>query len=84
MNSNFLSKVEKTLKKQGYECYILMVCNKSSKEELLVEMSYDGDEVLGCYMLENALSIFDQKVRKPLEESQTPPSSDITPLGELP
>jgi len=42
----------------------LMVCNKSEEQELLVEMSYDGDETLGCYMLENALSILNQKNKR--------------------
>lgn len=65
MQSKLLSKVEKLLKKESLECYVLMVCNKSeTSEEMIVDMTYDGDEALGCYMLENALSILGQKAKK--------------------
>ena len=63
MNEKILSKLEKILQKEELECYIVMICNKSAEEELMVEMTYDGDESLGCYMLENALSILDKKAR---------------------
>ncbi len=63
MQSKLLSKIENILKKESLESYVLMVCNKSDNQELLVEMSYDGDETLGCYMLENALSILNQKIK---------------------
>lgn len=63
MESKLLSKIEKVLKKENLESYVLMVCNKTEDEELLVEMTYDGDEALGCYMLENALSILNQKIQ---------------------
>lgn len=62
MQSKLLSKIEKILQAESLESYVLMVCNKGENEELMVEMSYDGDETLGCYMLENALSIMNQKI----------------------
>lgn len=63
-SSRLLSKVEKLLKKETLECYVLMVCNKSeTTDEMIVDMAYDGDEVLGCYMLENALSILGKKAK---------------------
>lgn len=72
MESRFLSKVEKLLKKESPECYVLMVCNKSMEtNELLVDMTYEGDEALGCYMLENALSIMNEKI-KDKQESDLP------------
>lgn len=63
MQSKLLSKIEKILQKENLESYVLMICNKSQEQELMVEMSYDGDEALGCYMLENALSIMNQKIK---------------------
>ncbi len=64
MQTKLLSKIEKILKKESLECYVLMVCNKSeASDELLVEMTYDGDEVLGCYMLDNAKAIMEQKIK---------------------
>lgn len=64
MQTKLLSKIEKILKKESLECYVLMVCNKSeTSDELLVEMTYDGDEVLGCYMLDNAKAIMEQKIK---------------------
>lgn len=68
MQSKLLSKIEKILQKESLESYVLMVCNKSNNEELTVEMSYDGDETLGCYMLENALSIMNQKIKQSQDE----------------
>lgn len=64
MQSKLLSKIEKILQRESLESYVLMVCNKTDDEELTVEMSYDGDETLGCYMLENALSILNQKIKE--------------------
>ena len=64
MQSKLLSKIEKILQKESLESYVLMVCNKTDDQELTVEMSYDGDETLGCYMLENALSILNQKIKE--------------------
>lgn len=64
MQTKLLSKIEKILKKESLECYVLMICNKSeASDELLVEMTYDGDEVLGCYMLDNAKAIMEQKIK---------------------
>ncbi len=69
MQSKLLSKLEKILQKESLESYVLMVCNKTDDEELTVEMSYDGDETLGCYMLENALSILNQKIKENAERN---------------
>lgn len=70
MESKILSKIEKLLQKESLESYILMVCNKTENQELLVEMTYDGDEMLGCYMLENALTILTNKIKEYSEESE--------------
>lgn len=69
MKSTLLTKIERILKKESIECYVLMLCNKSKvSEELFVEMSYEGDEVLGSYMLEKALSIMDNKIKQKNQE----------------
>lgn len=70
MESKLLSKIEKLLQKESLESYVLMVCNKTEDQELLVEMTYDGDETLGCYMLENALSILNQKIKDSNESTE--------------
>lgn len=71
MRSKILSKIEKILKKESLECYVLMICNKSvSTEEMLVEMTYDGNADLGCYMLENGLSILEQKKLTSLQKEE--------------
>ncbi|MCH9633782.1 MAG: hypothetical protein S4CHLAM7_05150 [Chlamydiae bacterium] len=70
MQSKLLSKIEKLLQRETLESYVLMVCNKSENNELMVEMTYDGDETLGCYMLENALSILNEKIKDGDELSQ--------------
>lgn len=65
MQAKVLSKLERILKRESLECYVVMVCNKSeTTDELFVEMAYEGDEVLGCYMLENARAILEQKIHK--------------------
>ena len=77
MLTKLLSKIEKILKKEDLECFVLMLCNKSeTTDELFVEMTYDGDEVLGCYMLENARAIMDQKIKQ--TENDTPNNESIT------
>ncbi|MCH9632991.1 MAG: hypothetical protein S4CHLAM6_13420 [Chlamydiae bacterium] len=77
MLTKLLSKVEKILKKEDLECFVLMVCNKSeTTDEIFVEMTYDGDEVLGCYMLENARAIMGQKINK--TETDTPENESLT------
>lgn len=68
MESKLLSKIERILKKENLESYVLMVCNKTDEQELLVEMAYDGDEALGCYMLENALAILNEKIKDNAQE----------------
>ena len=77
MLTKLLSRVEKILKKEGLECFVVMACNKSeTSDELLVEMTYDGDEVLGCYMLENARAIMEQKI--PQSETQDLDNEPLT------
>lgn len=79
MQSKVLTKVEKLLKKESLECYVVMVCNKSeTSDEMIVDMTYDGDEVLGCYMLENALSILGEKAKKPETETDSPNNEPLT------
>lgn len=77
MPSKLLSKVEKLLQKESCECYVLMVCSKSeTSDEMIVDMTYDGDEILGCYMLENALTILGEKAKK--ADSDSPNEEPLT------
>ncbi len=69
MQSKILSKIEKILQKESLECYVVMLGNKSeTSDEVTVEMTYDGDEALSCYMLENAQSILSSKIEQTNKE----------------
>ncbi len=54
-----LDKIKKALSDNN-ACYVLITCGSPSKDgKMEVEMSYDGDEVLAAYMVDNAQQIFD-------------------------
>lgn len=49
-------------------CYVLITCKTpTQKGEMEVEMAYDGDETLACYLLESAQSVFDQKIEQSID-----------------
>jgi len=62
--------VAKAKKKHGFQetkkflsenttCYVLLACSEPTEEgEMQVEMSYEGDEDLACYLLDSAKQVF--------------------------
>ena len=60
--NSMLGKIKKELSGQ-YACYVLITCSDPSKNgNMEVEMSYEGDEMLAAFLLENAGQVFDQKL----------------------
>lgn len=48
-----------------YSCYVLLTCSDpNEKGNMNVEMSYNGDDVLASYLLQDAQNIFDDKIAK--------------------
>ena len=44
-------------------CYVLVSCEEpSSSGEMKVELTYEGDETLACFLMENAQVYFDDKL----------------------
>ncbi len=53
-----------------YACYVLITCGEAGSDgSMQVEMSYEGDEVLASYLVENAQQIFhrQEQMRKPMK-----------------
>ena len=64
-----LGKVKKVLGEQ-HSCYVLITCSEASKDgKMNVEMSYEGDETLAAFLLENASQVFDERMH-PSRESK--------------
>lgn len=43
-------------------CYVLITCSEASAEgKMEVEMSYEGDETLAAFLVENAAQVFDER-----------------------
>jgi len=58
-----LEKIRKTLS-DHYSCYVLITCGSPTQEgKMDVEMSYEGDEVLAAYLVDNAQQVFDGRAR---------------------
>jgi hypothetical protein len=58
-----LEKIRKSLSENN-ACYVLITCNEPSKDgKMNVEMSYEGDEVLASYLVENAMQVFDNNTQ---------------------
>ena len=61
VSSHSLQDIKKALGKDN-SCYVLITCSKPSSDgKMQVEMSYEGDESLAAYLLENAKSVFDHQ-----------------------
>lgn len=47
-----------------YACYVIIACSAPSKEgKMDVEMSYEGDESLAAFLVDNASQAFDDRFR---------------------
>ena len=45
-------------------CYVLITCSEPSADgKMNVEMSYNGDEVLAAYLVENAMQVFQESAK---------------------
>jgi len=56
-----LEKIKQTLKCQ-HACYVLITCDEPSKQgHMQVEMSYEGDESLAAFLVDNASQVFDER-----------------------
>ena len=57
-----LDKIKKTLGEK-HPCYVLITCSEPSREgKMEVEMSYEGDEMLAAFLVDNASQVFDEKL----------------------
>jgi len=57
-----LEKIKKTLG-QKHACYVLITCTEPTEQgHMEVEMSYDGDEMLAAFLIDNASQAFDEKL----------------------
>ncbi len=55
-----LDEIKQTLA-DNHACYVLITCGSPSNDgKMNVEMSYEGDEVLASYLVDNAQQIFDE------------------------
>ena len=58
-----LEKIRKALSEQN-ACYVLITCKAPTEDgNMNVEMSYEGDEVLASYLVDNAQQVFDDRAR---------------------
>jgi hypothetical protein len=59
-----LDKIKKALIDNN-ACYVLITCGSPSDDgKMNVEMSYEGDDVLAAYLVDNAQQIFDERSKK--------------------
>ena len=59
-----LAKIKKTLGGK-HACYVLITCSEPSEEgKMEVEMSYEGDEMLAAFLIDNASQAFDEKLSR--------------------
>jgi hypothetical protein len=47
------------------QCYVLITCSKPNENGgMNVEMSYEGDETLAAFLVENAAQVFENNYRQ--------------------
>ncbi len=53
--------IKKTLGEK-HACYVLITCSEPTEEgKMEVEMSYQGDETLAAFLVDNASQVFDEQ-----------------------
>jgi hypothetical protein len=58
-----LDRIRKSLSENN-ACYVLITCTAPTDEgKMDVQMSYEGDEVLASYLVDNAQQVFDDRSR---------------------
>ncbi len=59
-----LEKIKQSLKNQ-HACFVLITCSEPTLEgKMDVEMSYEGDETLASFLVDNASQVFDEKLSR--------------------
>jgi len=57
-----LDKIKKALGEK-HACYVLITCSEPTAEgQMEVQMSYEGDEMLAAFLIDNASQAFDEKL----------------------
>ncbi len=57
-----LEKIKLALR-EIHACYVLITCSEPSKQgQMEVEMSYEGDESLAAFLVDNASQVFDERL----------------------
>ena len=50
--------------RERHACYVLITCSAPSPDgKMEVEMSYEGDEILASFLVDNASQIFDNNAK---------------------
>lgn len=58
-----LDKIKKSLGENN-ACYVLITCGSPAIDgKMNVEMSYEGDEALAAYLIDNAQQVFDDRAK---------------------
>lgn len=51
-------------------CYVLITCAEPSESgDMQVEMTYEGDAALACYLLQGAQNLIEEQEEFPLQQS---------------
>lgn len=67
MDSKKADKLKKALGKDN-ACYVVITCALPTEDgKMDVEMTYEGDETLASYLLENAQQIMDDRLKNSVE-----------------
>jgi hypothetical protein len=62
MAQQVVEQVRKLLS-EHYACFVIIACSTPSKEgKMDVEMSYEGDEDLAAFLIDNASQVFDDRL----------------------
>jgi hypothetical protein len=57
-------KIKKTLSAK-HACYVLITCSAPSNDgKMEVEMTYEGDETLASFLVDNASQVFDERIAR--------------------
>lgn len=61
MNCNDLKRISEKLEKKNI-CYVLITCTESTEDgDMEVEMTYEGDASLACYLLQGAQHFIEEQ-----------------------
>ncbi len=62
MKNNIPKQVKKILDNDNHACYVLITCEKPSKDgHMNVEMTYEGEVDLAAYLINTAQGILDEQ-----------------------